>query len=126
MSTQTKPNITPGKCVMQKHPVHHAAMLSCPGWTQLAIVFGHKDDDLDAQGFANATLYCEAHNVANECGISPRQLLERLTKCAWELEKARQELVSCKHYLPPNGMELVDDRITRIELFLSTLNLPKP
>jgi len=80
MSTQTKPNITPGKCVMQKHPVHHAAMLSCPGWTQLAIVFGHKDDDLDAQGFANATLYCEAHNVANECGLSPRQLLERWRK----------------------------------------------
>jgi len=73
---------------------------------------------------ANATLYAEAHNVANECGMTPRQLLERLTKCAWELEKARQELVSCKHYLPPNGMELVDDRITRIELFLSSLTLP--
>jgi len=56
-----------------------------------------------------------------------RQRPAKLTKCAWELEKARQELVSCKHYVPPGiATEIVDDRITRIELFLSTLNLPKP
>jgi hypothetical protein len=61
---------------------------------------------------------------ANETGLTPRMMMERLTKCAWELEKARQELVSCKPYLSQMAMEIADDRITRIELFLSTLNLP--
>jgi len=73
---------------------------------------------------ANAELIAEAGTVTNETGMTPRELLAKLTKCAWELEKARQELVSCKHYLPPQSMEIVDDRITRIELFRSTLTLP--
>jgi len=81
--------------------------------------FAHQDED--------AILICDAGTTYNSCQMLPSEMLEKLRKCAWELEKARQELVSCKHYVSSTlGMEIVDDRITRIELFLSTLDLPKP
>ena len=38
------------------------------------------------QNRANATLFCEAFNVANETGLTPRQLLEQRNELLREIE----------------------------------------
>lgn len=54
----------------------------------LCMVLG---DHFDEQGKANAALYAEAHNVANDTGMWPLDMLNRIKELEAELEEIRQQ-----------------------------------
>lgn len=84
-------------------------------WT-IADVF--KDvDELLPEYEANANLICEAFNVVNECGLTPRQLAEQNKELLGILSKVKSKFNGCK-FTVSQDMELtyqIDTAINNAE-----------
>ena len=88
---------------------------------------------------ANASLYAEAHNVAQETGKSPRELMEQRDAAVAALRKCYDELKGFTDYLADTkGMDAMQiacdvtasnpkarDTVREIEVFLASITSPK-
>lgn len=87
---QTPGKITSGQSVEWSEESGGTISLNAPNWSGLAHVYQHLlKKKYKKEGEANAALYAEAHNVANDTGMWPLDMVERIK----ELEDALQRLL---------------------------------
>ncbi len=116
MSTETKSlaaKITPGKAFIDEG-VNGEAFVAVDE-RNLADFLSNTEEE-----WANARLYAEAHNVANETGMTPRELLAKLREAKQLLEWVREYGAEQKEV----GMGFPDFLLSRIDPFLTSLTLP--
>jgi hypothetical protein len=71
---------------------------------------------------ANASLYADAHNTANEVDMLPSELLAKLREVSQTIERLKKQVELCDYR---DGLDH-DLRMNAAYLDLITLNLPKP
>lgn len=54
---------TLGPWTLRSNSIDQEHVINAPSWDGLAIVYGNEDDELDAQGFANARLIAAAPDL---------------------------------------------------------------
>ena len=59
----------------------------------------HDNGKGDAENRANATLYADAHNTYNACGLTPSELLARLREAEAKIEKLNERWDSYQDHL---------------------------
>lgn len=71
---QYKGKQTPGAVTAE------SGAIRCPNDTVIARIWGSGVEYPGSEQGANTALYCEAHNLANESGLWPREMQERIKK----------------------------------------------
>lgn len=115
MSTETKKlMITPGKAFLDE------------GVTGALVVVEDKNladfFSLEEEHWANAELYMLAHNVYNQTGLSPRDLVEKLRGFAEAVERLKKQVELCDYR---DGLDH-EFRMNAAYLDLITIQFQKP
>ena len=93
--TERRLAITPGNC---KFTARNNDALISAGNKVVAEV-GRADLEGWDQVMANATLYVDAHNTYNACGLTPSELLARLREAEAKIEKMNERWDSYQDHL---------------------------